>query len=228
MDLKDLKKTWDQYSSKENNKKLDETQIREMLRGRTRNLIEKIERNIRVGFLIIFAFIILFFIDDFIISPALVNDISNGLKIPQWILFLDIFTNFLIVTTFIFFVIRYYKVKKECDISCELPQTLKKIIDTLKLYQRLFYFAILVLVLSTATGFIAGLYKGVVFSAQEQGISISDIATGKWFLIVIIGLLALLLLTGSLYLLFRWGFRRLYGNYLQKLKLTLKELNEIE
>ena len=228
MELKDLKKAWDQYSSKEKGKELDENQIREMLRGRTKSLIEKIERNIRIGFVILLAFIIVFLVDDFIISPVLVEDISEGLEIPRWILFLDVFTNFLIIATFIFFVIRYYRVKKECDISCELSLTLKKIIDTILLYQRLFYFAIVVLVLSTSMGFIAGLYEGVIYSAQTQGIVIGDIETGKWIFIIFIGLLVLLLLTGGLFLLFRWGFRRLYGNYLQKLKLTLNELKEID
>ncbi len=49
--------------------------------------------------------------------------------------FVSIFANTLIVLTFIFFVVQYYKVKKNCDISCNLKETLVKIISTLRIYQ---------------------------------------------------------------------------------------------
>ncbi len=227
MDIKDLKKAWDRYSSIEK-RELDENQIREVLRGRTRSMIEKIERNIRIGYVIIFLLIAFFLVDDFLVAPLLVDGISEGIKIPRWILALDVLTNLMIVFTFIFFVIRYYKVKRECDVTCKLSQTLTKIIHTLNIYRRMFYLAIMVLVVSTATGFIAGMYQGVIYNTQKSGISISEINTGNLILTFLMGLVGLLILTGGLFFLFRWGFRRLYGNYLTKLKSTLQELNEIE
>lgn len=227
MDLKDLKKAWDRYSSIDK-KELDEEQIRDVLRGRTRSLIEKIERNIRIGFVIIFVLIAVFLIDDFLATPVLVDGISEGIAVPRWILALDVITNLIIVLTFIFFVIRYYKVKRECDITGALSQALTKMIDTLNIYRQMFYLAIVVLIVSTATGFIAGMYQGIVYNAQESGVSMSEINIGNLILTLLLGLVVLLLLTGGLFLLFRWGFRRLYGNYLTKLKETLQELNEIE
>lgn len=228
MELKDLKKAWDQYSSADKKNELDVETIREMLRGRTKSLIDKIERNIKIGFIVLFVLIVLFIIDDFVLSPELVKSISAGIEIPGWIVPMDLITNLFIIVTFIGFVYRYYQVRKKCDLGCALTGALTKIIHILNIYKRMFYFAILVLVLSTATGFIAGLYEGVLFSAQQSGITVNEIKTGNIVITILAGLVVLFLLTGALFLLFRWGFRRLYGNYHNKLKLTLKELNEIE
>ena len=72
MDLKDLKKTWEKLAS---NKELDENQIRVMLGKRTKNLIERIERNIRIGFIVLLLLILFFVLNDFVISPLLVKTI---------------------------------------------------------------------------------------------------------------------------------------------------------
>jgi hypothetical protein len=225
MDINDLKKVWDQYSSAEG-KELDKETIREMLRGRTKNLIEKIERNIRIGFYIILALIVLFIADDFIVSPFILNGISKELNVPGWVLFLDIFTNIAIIATFIVFVNKYYRAKKECDVVCNLPDTLKKIINILDLYQRMFYYVIFVLLISTATSFIVGLLKGMEYSAQISGIPSGQIQPIQIIITVLVGLVVLGLISWGLFLLFRWGFSRLYGNYLKQLKATLAELSE--
>jgi hypothetical protein len=225
MDINDLKKVWSQYSSAEG-KELDKETIREMLRGRTKSLIEKIERNIRIGFFIILALIVLFVADDFIISPFILNGISEELNVPGWVLFLDIFTNIVIIATFIVFTIKYYQVKKECDVVCNLPGTLKKIIHILKLYHRMFYYVIFILLISTATGFIAGLFKGMEYSAQISGIPSDQIQPIQVVITILVGLVVLGLISLGLFFLFRWGFNRLYGNYLKQLQVTLAELNE--
>jgi hypothetical protein len=228
MDIDDLKKAWDKYSSIEQGKELDEDAIRKMLSGRTKSLIERIDRNIKIGFFIILALILFFIIDDLMISPVLLNGIASDLHIPGWLVVLDIFTNLAIIVTFVIFVNKYYRVKRECDISCNLAGALAKIIDILTLYQRMFYYAIFVLLASTATGFMVGLFKGMEYSAEISGIAPGEIKPLHVAITIIVGLVVLGLLSFGLFALFRWGFRRLYGNYLQKLKATQTELNELE
>ena len=63
MELKDLKKTWKQLASK---KEWDEDQIRKMLQHRTGNLIDRIDRNVRIGFIVLFILVVLFVLDDFV------------------------------------------------------------------------------------------------------------------------------------------------------------------
>lgn len=228
MDINDLKKVWDKYSSIEKGEELDEAAINEMLSGRTKSLIEKIERNIKIGFFIILALILLFIADDLFISPVILNGISEELNVPQWIVFLDILTTLVIIATFFVFVNKYYRVKKECDVTCDLAGTLKKIIHILNLYQRMFYYAIFVVLASTATGFIAGFFKGLEYSSQISGVSVNEIQPWQTVVAILIGLVVLGLISAGLFFLFKWGFRRLYGNYLQQLKSTQAELNEIE
>ena len=225
MELTDLKKTWDKLSA---NRELDENQFKAMLGKRTKNLIERIERNIGIGFILLFVFILVLALDDFILSPLMLEEVSEGITIPNWLLFLGVFSNTLIFTTFIYFAIKYYRVKRSCDITCDLKDTLKKTIDTLNLYKRLFYLALISMTLTMALGFISGLYQGSFAEVENQGISFSEIQMDQLILTIAIGLFFIFIIVGGIFIFLRWGFRKLYGNYTQKLKLTLKELNEID
>ena len=223
MELTDLKNTWSKLSS---NRELNEEQLKAMLGKRSKNLIERVERNIRIGFIFLFALIIIIALDEFIVTPIMMEKVN--LIVPNWIIILGIFSNTLIFTTFLFFAIKYYLVKRSCDETCDLKDTLKKIIDTLNLYQRLFHLALISLTFTMALGFITGLYQESVTELESQGIQFSEIQFDQLFLEIIIGMVFLVVAVGGIFILLRWGFRRLYGNYYHKLKQTLKELNEIE
>ena len=224
MDLNDLKKTWDKLGSQ---KQLDENQLRAMLGKRTKNLIERIDRNIKIGFILLFVLILVFALDDFLFSPLMIEGVSENLEIPRWLLFLGVFANVLIFTTFIYFVVKYYRVKRSCDIACNLKETLAKIIDTLKIYQRMFYLALITLLVAMGSGFVSGMYNGFLDGVEQKGVPFSEIQIDQLLLAVFIGLVILIFTVGGIFLFMRWGFRRLYGNYIFKLKNTLKELNEI-
>ncbi|MFV0266193.1 MAG: hypothetical protein ACK5HT_03555 [Draconibacterium sp.] len=225
MDLNDLKKTWNKLPA---GKELDESQLRSMLSKRTGSLIERIDRNIRIGFLVLFALILLFAFDDFFVSPTVLKSLPEGVNVPQWLVFLGVFSNALIFTTFLYFVIKYYRVRKNCDVICDLRETLKKIINTLQLYKRLFYLALATFMVAIGLAFISGLYQGVNVSMTSQAGEVLQIDSGKLVLLIVIGLLVLTILVGGIFLFLRWGFRKLYGNYISKLKATLKELEGIE
>ncbi len=225
MKLTDLKKTWDKLAS---NRELDENQLKTMLGKRTKNLIERIERNIKIGFIILFVLLFVIVLDDFLISPMMMEEVGRNLAIPNWLLFLGVFSNALIFTTFIYFAIKYYRVKRSYDVSCDLKDTLRKIIDTLNIYRCLFYLALISMTITMALGFITGLYQGSFAKLENQGISFSEIKMDQLVLTIAISLLFLIIIVGGIFIFLRWGFRKLYGNYIQKLKLTLNELNEID
>jgi len=224
MDLNDLKKTWDKLGSE---KQLDENQLQNMLRTRTKSLIERIERNIRIGFIVLIFLIVLFILNDFILSPLLVKNIDSEIHLPLWLQIFSVFGDTLIVLTFLFFVFRYRKVKKTCEETCDLRHTLIKTISTLQLYKTLFFISIFTILISISTNFIAGIYEGVLINAHQQGIPFNEIEADNLVSILILAGFILFFITFGVFLLFRWGFRRLYGNYIQELKLTLRELEEI-
>jgi hypothetical protein len=225
MDLNDLKKTWDKMSS---GMQLDEDQLRSMLGSRTKSLIERIDRNIKIGFVVLLGFILLFLFDDFWLSPILIEHVDAELQIPNWLLVLGSFSDVLIFATFIYFAIKYFLVKRKCDVACNLHDTLKKIIDTLLLYQRLFYLAVVTLLFAMGSAFVSGMLKGFSSEMEDNGQQFADLETSKLLIAASIGIVFLLIFVGSIFLLLRWGFRRLYGNYIKQLKFTLKELEEIE
>ena len=92
----------------------------------------------------------------------------------------------------------------------------------------MFYLALFSLLFAMGSAFITGMYEGFTSGIEQQGYELADVDSDKLILVVFIGITVLLVFVGGLFLFLRWGFRRLYGNYIQKLKLTLKELNEIE
>ena len=225
MELTELKNAWNKLSS---TRELNEGQLKAMLSSRTKNLIERIERNIKIGFVFLFILFLFFAFDDLFITPKMLEGFDQTFIIPRWLLFLNVFSYTLIFTTFIFFVIKYYRVKRGCDMVCNLRDTLKKIIETLNIYQRLFYLALISITFTMALGFITGLYQESILELEQQGMSFSEIILNQLLLEIGIGLAFIIIVVGGIFLFLRWGFRRLYGNYYHKLKRTLKELDEIE
>jgi amino acid transporter len=224
MDLENLKKAWEKLPTE---KQLDEEQLSKMLGKHTKSLIDRIDRNIKIGLMVLFVLILIFALDDFLLSPMMLESINENITVPGWLLFLSVFSNALILTTFIYFVIKYYKVKKACDTVCDLKETLKKIIGTLEIYQTMFYLALVTLLVTIGLGFITGMYTGFSDKVKQLGIPISEVNTEGLIAGILIGLVILVILVGGVFLFLRWGFRKLYGNYIHELKLTLKELEEI-
>jgi hypothetical protein len=225
MDLNDLKKTWEKLDS---GKELDENQIRLMLEKRTGNMLERIDRNIKIGIFVLFILVIVFAIDDFLLSPSLLKGISSEVAIPVWVITFGVISNLLILLTFVFFVFKYYRVKRSCESDCDLEETLVKIINILNIYKRLFYLALITLLVAISTTFITGLYTAVSTNAREQGMLLSEIPADAVLQTILIGIGFLIFTAGGIFLLLRWGFNRLYGSYIYKLKMNLEELREIE
>jgi hypothetical protein len=220
MDIKDLQKAWNRMSAETSGKEdLTEEKIRELLSTRTANLMERIDKNIRWGFAILFVILTSMVIWDFFISENSEAGSGTQVSIPEWVTYLDRSINFLIFVLFFVFVIRYQQIRKKCQIVCNLRQALQKVIKVLTTYKRLFSFVLIVFLLSSATAYIAGFFKGIHVDSTS-GVSLP--------VAIISGVVTLGLFTGLLFLLLRWIFRKLYGNYLSQLKETLKELDELE
>jgi hypothetical protein len=219
MEIKELQEAWKQLSVDSSAKQmLDEGQIRAMLGKRTRSLMDRIDTNIRIGFAIILLFIVAILIYDFRNNSAFMDNAGQNAGIPGWLIILDSIVDLLIVSVFVTFIIHYYKTRRQCRNTCDIRHTLMKIIVVLSLYQGLFSLALGIILLASATGFVFGFYTSIHYNHTAEGFL---------FPVLIFGLLFLIMLTYLVFLLFRWMFRRIYGNYLAQLKETLKELDEL-
>jgi hypothetical protein len=230
MELMDLKSAWDTYSSQEMDKhRLGKESIHELLKNRTQSLVDRIDRNIRIGLAVLLIFIAYVLIDSFFLADYLSKIIVNRVvEYPRWLAPIDSFSVVLIVTTYLFFVIRYVKIKRGLSIHVQLKDLLMGIRETLKTYQRLFYLVVVVLLLNMVVGFAAGFYEGLKIQADLVSGGIINLTTNQTLKIIGISLLAIFLMISLSFYVLRWGFNKLYGRYLVKLDETLLELDESE
>lgn len=230
MDLKDLKSAWDTYSSQEADKHhLGKESINVMLRTRTKTLVEKIDRNIRIGMGVLLVFISYVLIDSIFLSDYFSKIIIHEVvEYPKWLVPLDFLSVTLIVITYLFFAIRYLKIRRSFSIDLQLKDLLTGILETVQTYRRMFYLAVIILMLNMVVGFSAGLYLGVKFSTGNTPGGMENLATSKIFLIIGMGLAVLIPMIAGTFFLLRWGFNKLYGRYLIGLNETLTELDETE
>lgn len=224
MELKDLKSAWNTYSSQEMDKhRLGKESINELLRHKTRTLVDKIDRNIRIGMGLLLVFIAYVIMDDLYFSKILIKE---PIEYPHWMYPLDIFSNTLIVTTYLFFVIRYLKIKRHFSVDLHLKDFLMGILDTITTYRRMFYLAVIILLINICVSFTAGMYAGIKLTVGNTPGGMDNLPATKILTIIGIGLAILIPLVAAIFFILRWGFNKLYGRYLVKLNDTLKELDE--
>ena len=223
MKLQDLKSAWNQYSSTDASRhQLDESDLQNMLRKRTLGLIERIDRNIRIGFAIFVALSLFFILDDFVISPLL----AGGTDIPTWIILINGISVLIIVGSFIYFYIAYSRAKNDYSQSNDLKHVLQSMVHIIHTYRRLFYWALGILLLVNCINFFTGLLTGIEAAASRYHVAIEDLDHRQLLRKAAAGMVILVILIALLFFFFRWGFRKLYGRYVTQLEETLKELEE--
>lgn len=227
MEFKDLKSAWNTYSSQQMDKHhLGQESINELLRNRTQTLVDRIDRNIRIGLIVLLLFIAYIIIDSLLSEYFSRLLIHQTVEYPGWLVPIDYFTTTLIVTTYLFFVIRYLKIRRSFSIDLQLKDLLKGMLETIQTYRRMFYMAIIILLLNITVGFLAGLYEGVKFSTVNLPGGIESLPSSKILLMIGLGLAILIPVIAATFFILRWGFDKLYGRYLVKLNDTLRELDE--
>lgn len=224
MDLKDLQSAWNNFSSRDSHThRLDEDAIRELLKTRTKNVVDKVERNIKIGVGVLFIMLILLLGGNWLIDVS----IPQGHTVPRWLDWIDWLNSGMLGGTFLYFILRYYSIRKDYSQINTLRDGLNRIIKTLVIYKVLFHFALFILLVVAIIEFISGMYGGAVIAASNQGGHFDDLNTQQLFWAILRGTGILFSLIAIVYLLLRWGFRRLYGDHLKMLQATLKELDEI-
>ncbi len=227
MDIKDLKSAWNTYSSQEMDKhRLGKESIHELLRNRTQSLVGRIDRNMRIGLGVLLLFIIYLIIDSIFMSDLYSAIGYRDVEYPKWLIPIDIFSTTLIITTYLFFVVRYIKIKRNFSIQLQLKDLLLGIRETLITYRRMFYLAVVIFMINIIVSFIAGVYQGLKFKADAVSDGIISMTTIQTLKIIGVSLLIIVPMIAFSFYILRWGFNKLYGRYLVKLEETLQELDE--
>jgi hypothetical protein len=231
MELEELKSAWDKISS-ENEKKLqlNEQEIQSLLEKRTFDITKKIGRNIRIGMVIILAWICLWFSLNFIITPVFEKYIDKSKlsdKLMDWSFALEVFTYLLVIATIVIFWIRYNRIEKRNINSINLKSKLTSLIQILNSYKTMFYIVLIIILLFITVAFSSGFVTEFNDHSISSQSAISHYSFFEWIIIAVSFLLTLGIFIAIYYFLFNLFFNRLYGRYLKQLKNTLHELNEV-
>jgi hypothetical protein len=230
MELDELKSAWNIISSNKEMLLLNENEINKLLKNRTLDISEKIGRNIRIGMGIILGWVCLGFGIDFIFTPIFDKYFNKPYltnELMFWSFILEVFIYLLIFSTIIIFWIRYSKIEKEKIDTTNLKNSLRLLIKTLNSYRVMFYIVLFIILLYILTTFSSGFFMEYNYQVKELGINLENLSFFKWIILIFSFVFILGIFIAIYYLLFNFFFKRLYGRYLKQLKLTLKELEEV-
>lgn len=228
MELDQLKSAWNKLAS-ENKEVLAEDQIKKILSRRTLNISEKIARNIRIGMIIIFTWVALGITIDLISSPLLGKMLDKPYlsnELMFWAFFVDILIYLLIIATLVIFWIKYNRIEKSTSENTSLRNNIQRLIGVLSSYKRMFYIVLWIVLFYVAAAFSTGFFMEYSHQAKSSGLRLQEMEPMALIIVIVIFLLSLGVLAGLYYLLFNIFFKRLYGQYLNQLRGTLRELDD--
>ena len=140
---------------------------------------------------------------------------------------LDFIVDLSIIGSFIYFFLSFKKLKTNQISGSQLKETIKAAIKILTSYRRFFYYLVGVTLASGIVGFIYGAKYGLLEAEKELGEKISINPNAELFMIVFIVLAGAIFFTVLLIIVW-FVFKKLYGNYIEKLRDCYDELIETE
>lgn len=221
MELEELKNLWDKKNDSESNN-LDDEDLLPLLKKKTHDIFSHLNRSILISIGIIGLIIAYYLLVNYLVPQKLYENIPYVYIFSYVELILDAF----FILIFFNFCWTYSKIKK-IDIAEEnLKSILEKVLFALKTFKRSFYYGFFVFMPSLSLSFSYGMYYGVHLGLAEKGKSVDEVSFWKIVFIIFLCVLILILITGGVYLLSRWIFKKLFGNYLSLIETDLKELQE--
>lgn len=201
MKLEELKDIWEDYS--EETPKVEQEEFENLLKGRAKTALQKINRSIRIEGGILLVFILTF---------SLLNLINLGFY--QQVI--SIFLISLSVVAILSYVYLSQKLNKILFIHQNLKQAVEKLIVLMEKFSKIYLYTTVIL---TPFSFLSGFFYGLFAFGSEKEVSLSLGIIG-----LALGCLVLVML--SIYPFTKWVLQKLYGKYIQQLKEVQEELLE--
>jgi glucan phosphoethanolaminetransferase (alkaline phosphatase superfamily) len=207
VELDELKQIWQQKSSGPTSK-IDAESLRELLKGKSFTIFEKLRRNLLIEIIL------------YVISLALVLGVA-------WYFQSRVITTLIlacIVCVFIpylvYYISKYNQLRKLTFFSSDIKSSLEGSIETLQKYLNLYMVGSIVL--TPVTVFLVATI--FMYELKELGLLQHFNPTGQGF--IWMALTAAVLATAINIPLMRWYVRKMYGKYVAQLKQYLGELND--
>jgi len=225
MELNEFKKAWQQATTdRVRGKELDASKINELLHRRSKGIISRLDRSVKIGIWFLIFFFLLTLADLWVpadlVFPA---RWKASLEVPRWINVLEWFVNLVLMLSILLFVVRYRRLQLQTLANQDLKGALEKVLSLLDTFKKEFFLAVAILISGISLGFLSGAGKGfetVKFSQTPSALAI---------VVVVVSMLILLgLLIGAIFYIFHKGFKILFGKYRDQLIQSLNELQENE
>lgn len=209
IELDDLKNIWSSNIEKDiGNEAVELEKIRELLKRKSGNIIEKLRKNLLMEIVLFFVCLLLIMCVPFYFN-------SNEVSILCFIVIAIIFIPYLI-----YYIKKYKELKKFYSYHENIKSNLQLLIAQLEKYLSIYFWGSLLL--TPVSGFLSGF--AILYEMKALGFLLYfDIFSYSTLSMILSFALFLTLLS---YPIMKWYIRKLYGQHLERLKDCLKELLE--
>lgn len=225
MELNEFKKAWQKATSDTvQQKELDATSINELLKKRSKGILSRLDRSVKIGIWFLVIFFLLTLADQLMPADLIFpSRWKADLVVPLWINLLEWFVNVVLMLTILLFVIRYRRLQLQTLANQDLKGAIEKVLSLLDTFKKEFYLSVIILMSGVGLGFLLGATKGFETIQVSETPSIMAITVVASAMLVLLGLLI-----GSIFYIFHKGFNLLFGKYRDQLIQSLNELQENE
>lgn len=211
IELDDLKNIWSSNIEKDiGNEAVELEKIRELLKRKSGNIIEKLRKNLLMEIVLFFVCLLLIMCVPFYFN-------SSEVSILCFIVIAIIFIPYLI-----YYIKKYKELKKFFSYHENIKSNLELLIAQLEKYLSIYFWGSLLL--TPVSGFLSGF--AILYEMKALGFLLYfDVFSYSTLSMILSFALFLTLLS---YPIMKWYIRKLYGQHLERLKDCLKELSETE
>ncbi|MFA8342819.1 MAG: hypothetical protein ACEPO8_07570 [Rhodothermaceae bacterium] len=220
-----LKDLWEELNQPQDNKAVfSEEQMRDMLEGKANDIFTRITKNLKIGMGLLGLYMVMMFFGLYNIYFS--GGLISRLNLSWWYLAIDLFSDIFVIASFIYFVVSFNKLNINAISGNQLKDTIKSAIKILKTYRKFFYAIVAIISTSGFAGFLIGASYGLDEARKLYGDQIAANPNGELMFIIfliIFGFIFLCIITLVWYV-----FKKLYGDYIEKLEDCYDELTETE
>lgn len=222
-----LKELWKEINqSTEDQPKFSEDQVKVLLEGKANDIFTKISKNLTIGMGLLGLYVLLVIYGLYKVNFS-EDGLVEAMQLSSWYIGLDLVVDCSIIISFIYFFMSFRKLKTNSISGNKLKDTIKSAIKILTSYRRFFYYIVAVTVASGIVGFIIGAKYGISKAEKELGAKLTENPNTEIIMMVLLVLFGLIFF-GVLIFIVWFVFKKLYGNYIEKLRDCYDELIETE
>lgn len=205
MNLDELKNIWQEQTASLEGYQLEEQELSGMLEGRSKTLLNKINRNIMIEMGVVVVLTLL--------GLAWLRFQGPGVGMSEWIASLGY-----VVFSGIFYGIKYKSLNRGRLRTYTLKEALRHIVRVMRIFMRLYYGLSYMLPIFVMGGGLMGLKM----EKEAMGESLADVSSQTWVAFT----LTMLVVGFASIALIRLYVKWLYGKHYYELRMCLNELEE--